>query len=375
MWFISLRALALVVWASVLMMSAPAWAQRPEDVPNPRAANAWVSDMANVIDAERERQLNAMIDEFKRRTGAEIAVVTIRRAQGRTPKEFATELLNRWGIGERGRDKGVLVLLALEDRRIEVETGYGVEPFLPDGQIGEILDEYVLPQFRQGDYGQGLLAGVQAMIGILKNASWDVVPSAEKRPSGFPFGTLVLLLIAAAVGYGLWRSRRRLCPQCHRPMRRLTEEQDDAYLEVAQRFEEEIGSVDYRVWRCDECQINHIEPAIRWFSGYEECPQCGHRTVSVRSYRLREPTYEREGLEEICRSCRFIKCGYETVSKHRIPRRERPVIVVSGGGASRGGGGWTSSGSSGGWGGGGFSRGGGSFGGGRSGGGGAGRSF
>lgn len=363
---IPLRALAPVVWASVLMITAPALAQRPVDVPNPRAANAWVSDMANVIDAERERQLNMIIAELKRQNGAEMAVVTIRRAEGRTPKEFATELFNLWGIGERGRDNGVLVLLSIEDRRIEVETGYGVEPFLPDGRIGEILDARVLPRLRQGDYSGGLLAGVQAMSAILKDASWDVAPSAEKRPSAFPFGTLVLLLVAAAVGYGLWRSRRRLCPQCHRPMRRLSEEQDDAYLEVAQKFEEEIGSVDYRVWRCDDCQINHVEPAARWFSGYEECPRCGHRTVSVRSYRLREPTYEREGLEEIRRSCRFPKCGYETVREHHIPRRERPVIVVSDGGSS-----WRSGGGSSG----GFAGGGGSFGGGRSGGGGAGRSF
>ncbi len=367
----ALIALALVVaWAWAFVPEI--WAQRPEDVPNPRAWNAWVSDMANVIDDKTEQELNALLDSLKRQTGAEIAVVTIRRAQGRAPKDFATELFNRWQIGERGRDNGVLVLLSVEDRRIEVETGYGVEPFLPDGKIGEILDEHVLPRLRQGDYSGGLLAGVRAMIAVLQGASWDG-DRVPKEGRGFPLGTLVLLLIAAAAGYGLWRSKRRLCPQCNRPMRRLTEEQDDAYLEYAQRFEEELGSVDYRVWRCDDCQINHIEPATRWFSGYEECPQCGHRTLSIRSYRLREPTYEHAGVEETVRSCSFPKCRYETVKRHRIPRLERPpVIIVPGSGGS-----WRGSLGSGGWRGGGLGLGGGggSFGGGRSGGGGAGRSF
>lgn len=353
-----------------------AWAQTPEEVINPKTAyNAWVSDMAHIIDDITERQLNALITELEQATGVEIAVVTIRRAQGRTPKDFATELLNRWGIGKKGQDNGILILLSVEDRRIEVETGYGLEGVLPDGKVGAILDTYVIPHFRAGDYSRGLLEGVRAIAETLRAQPLPSPrPGAPAAPS-FPWVPVLALLIGgAAIGYGLWRTRRRLCSQCRQPMRLLTEEQDDAYLEDPQKLEEELGSVDYRIWRCDECQTLSIERLVRWFSGYEDCPRCGHRTVFVKSYTLREPTYEREGLERIERRCRFPRCSYRKVTERRIPRRERPpIIIYGGGGLPRGG--WPSA--SGGWSiGGGFGGfGGGSFGGGSSGGGGAGRSW
>lgn len=77
---------------------------------NPKEArNAWVSDMAAVLDDDTERRLNAMLDHLEQQTIAEVAVVTIRRTDGRTPKAFATALFNRWGIGKQGKDNGILV--------------------------------------------------------------------------------------------------------------------------------------------------------------------------------------------------------------------------------------------------------------------------
>jgi uncharacterized protein len=119
------------------------------------------------------------------------------------------------------------------------------------------------------------------------------------------------------------------------------------------------------VWRCDDCQTCKVEHVARWFSSYQDCPQCGHRTVDVKPYILREPTYERKGEEEITRTCRFPKCAYQHSARYLIPRRERPTYSSSSwSSGSSSGGGWSSGGSSGG-----------SFGGGSSGGGGAGRSW
>ncbi len=345
-----------------------------DKVINPRKAyNGWVSDMAGVIDAETKQRLNALIDQLERQTTAEIAVVTIRRTDDLTPKEFATELLNRWGVGKKGTDNGVLVLLVMESRRIEVETGYGVEGVLPDGKVGEILDTYATPRFKQGDFGGGLFAGVRAMAEVIAGEQLgDVSPQPAPRTSArgrfnplawlFGFGALVL----AMLGYVGWRrSQIRHCPHCNRRMRRLDEVQDDAYLSASQKFEEELGSVDYRVWRCDECQTCKIERVVRWSTSYEDCPQCGNRTLYLKSYTLREPTYEREGEEEITRTCRFAGCTYHRRELRRIPRRQRPTPPPISSSS------WGSSGSSSG--GGGSS--GGSFGGGSSGGGGAGRSW
>jgi uncharacterized protein len=79
----------------------------------------------------------------------------LRRTQGATPKEYATELFNRWGVGKREADNGVLLLVSLGDRRVEIETGYGMEAILPDAVAGEILDTAVVPRFRAGDIPGG----------------------------------------------------------------------------------------------------------------------------------------------------------------------------------------------------------------------------
>lgn len=353
-----------------------------DQVVNPRTAyNKWVSDMAGVINDETESRLNTLIDQLEKKTTAEIAVVTIQSTDESTPKEFATELFNRWGIGKKDKENGVLVLLVKEARRIEFETGYGIEGILPDGKVGEILDTYVIPRFRQGDFGVGLFAGVQVMAGVIAGEepgeARPSVSTTSHKPGANRLYTIISALgffaLIALAGYGIWRSGVRRCEKCGKRMRKLNEEQDDAYLSFDQKIEEQLGSVNYNVWRCDDCQTYKVKPSLIKSGSYENCPKCGHRTAYIKSYRLQEPTYTHTGLENITRTCRFPKCDYKSSEERVIPRRQRPsppaIIMLPGGGGSIG----RSSFGGGGFGGG--SSGGGSFGGGSSGGGGAGRSW
>jgi uncharacterized protein len=356
------------------------WAQRIDQVPNPRMVDSgWVVDMAGVLSAQQKAQLNEMLSALERDTGVEMAVVILQRTMDAEPKEFATELFNRWGVGKRGEDNGVLVLVALQQRRIEVETGYGIEGILPDSEIGTLLQDLVVPTFRRGDYAGGLIALVGELSQRIRDRSaGDYTPNRSPVPN--PFGTVaIVLLMAGGLGVALWlilRERSPQCPTCRQPMRLLSEQQDDAYLNPLQLLEEQLGSVDYRVWRCDMCQTLEIRPVVRWWSGYERCPKCGARTLQTTSHIVREPTYRRTGLELIRKVCRNPRCDYEDEQRRILPRRQRvPTVVIIGGGMGRGGG-WTRGGwSGGGWSGGGWSGGGGSFGGGRSGGGGAGASW
>jgi uncharacterized protein len=399
-----------VVLLSSLVLATSGRAETVAEVVNPRTArNAWISDMAGVIDNVSESRLNTLLNALEKRTTAEISVVTVRRVTDSTPKEFATELMQRWGIGKKGKDNGVLVLMVLDERRVEVETGYGLEGELPDGRVAEILDRHAIPSFKQGDYGGGLLASVQAMAEVIAGTPLGV-PSTANDPangatstprSGQPLprthqpeqsrpqpegDSLVNILVgifcgvAALLGvpffiFLIWLFRRRYCAQCKRPMRLLSEQQDDAYLEFDQKFEEDLGSVDYRVWRCDDCHTLQMERAVRMFSGYEDCPHCKHRTLHVQSRTLRPATYASEGLVETTRTCRHPRCRHVDRRKRSTPRLQRTNTVIVTGGSGWGG-------RSGGFGGGGFggssgggSFGGGSFGGGSSGGGGAGRSW
>lgn len=379
----------------------PGHAKTLDEVINPQTAQSgWVSDQAKVLDSESEQRLNALIDRLEQKTGAEIAVVTVQRLEDSTPKAFASALFNRWGLGKKGEDNGVLILLVMQDRRIEVETGYGVEGVLPDGKVGAILDRKVIPHFKQGDFGAGLLAGVEAMaeaiagealipenqaakpVGEAPNTFYRTSrDTADKGASLLP-GLLLLLLAPFLLWWLLARGslfRIHRCPQCGKRMRRLTEEQDDAYLSMPQQLEEQLGSLNYLVWRCDDCQrCDLARRPGRHASDYEDCPRCGHRTLHAKRAAVLEPTYEREGLVEIRRTCRFPTCSYKRTQKRRLPRL---VWIPPRRYGHRGighWGGWSSPGR-GGFGGGGWSSGGGfgggSFGGGSSGGGGAGRSW
>ncbi len=396
-----------------VLMLCGGWAQSVQSIPNPRATyGGWITDLARVFRQEQLDALNRQISALERDTGVEIAVVVLRRVQGTTPKEFATELFNYWGVGKRGEDNGILMLVAIENRRVEIETGYGMEAILPDSVVGAILDEYAIPYFRQGDYAGGIQATVTALEERIRRAletgAYEPSPSAppssatprtyfppadpqpytfeepETRspPTDLAFPILLIgFVVLAGIAVALWERPPR-CPQCKQPMKLLDEQEDDAYLTRLQVLEERLGSVNYQVWRCAECEISEIIPKVAWFSSYAECPRCEARTLKSETRLVREPTRTRKGLEVIMRKCKNPNCGYKDEKERVLPKRPDNDDWFPGGGGTWGGttwgGGSRRSSSGGGFGSGGFSGGGfsgGSFGGGSSGGGGAGRGW
>ncbi|MCS6919461.1 MAG: TPM domain-containing protein [Fimbriimonadales bacterium] len=378
--------LGAMVWGAWLC----AWAQPLSRIPNPRQTDGgWVTDVAGVLSAEQKARLNHLITQLERETGAELAVVIIRRAQDGTPKEYATELLNRWGVGKRGADNGALMLVSLGDRRVEVETGYGLEAILPDAAVGEILDREVVPRFRNGDIAGGVLAGVQATAERIRRAqatgAYEPTPSAgERNRSASPAPAIALILLGGGVLALLivaLRERPPKCPTCQQPMRLLDEQADDAYLDELQRTEEELGSVNYLVWRCEPCETLEIFPKVALLNRYSKCPNCGGYTVRETARVVRQPTYRRSGLEIVAYKCKNPRCNYRDEKERTLPRLVR---VDTGWGYTgrrrRRGDDWFIGGGFGGFGGGGSGGGfggfgGGSFGGGSSGGGGAGRGW
>jgi uncharacterized protein len=346
------------------------YAEVPQDVPNPKTTqNQWVVDLTGTLSPDEIAQLNGIISTLESKTTVEMAVVIIRKTDGRSVKEFATELFNLWGVGKGSNDNGVLILLSMGDRRIEVETGYGAEALLPDGKIGEILDRFVIPRFREGKYGTGLVNGVREMAAVLMRSPEELQglrATESQRP--FPYlGVVLLVLAIGLVIYVMVRQRQVRCPNCRSKMRLLTPQQEKAYLKEDQKFEESIRSVDYRVWHCDECQTIVVKRKL--LSGFAPCPKCNHHTVRLKSMVIRQASYTQTGIKSIEKKCLYPGCGYYHKEQVAIPKKRRPnrpYVNVGGGRFNRGGFGGGSFG-------GGFS--GGSFGGGSSGGGGAGRSW
>ena len=129
--------------------------------------DGWVADYAGVIDASSYQQMNSVIQELEQKAGAEIAVVSVKNIGNESIDDFSVKLFKEWGIGKKGKDNGVLLVSSIEDRKVKIEVGYGLEGILPDGLCGEILDTYLVPYFKNGEYGKGMANGVFAVASVI----------------------------------------------------------------------------------------------------------------------------------------------------------------------------------------------------------------
>ncbi len=160
----------------------------------------YVNDFAGVLDEGSKSRMTMLIAALKEKTGAEIAVVTVETTEPRAFEEYSVELASEWGIGKAGEDTGVLILLAMKERKVRIEVGYGLEGVIPDGLAGEIRDKSILPDLRSGNYGSGLLKGVQAVSGIIAK-EYDVdlgsynTNEARKYTSSATAGLIRLIII------------------------------------------------------------------------------------------------------------------------------------------------------------------------------------
>ncbi len=172
---------ALVLFCPVVLSS---------DVKFPSPTGA-VNDFAKVIGPVNSSKIEKLAASLKAKNGSELAVVTIKTTAPLDAKTYAVELFKKWGIGQKGKDNGVLILAAIEDKRVEIEVGYGLEGILTDGFSGRTLDDKVIPYFKSGDFGQGLYEGAATLAAKVAR---EYDPSAPmKKRQGFNAGYLFLL--------------------------------------------------------------------------------------------------------------------------------------------------------------------------------------
>jgi uncharacterized protein len=126
-------------------------------------ASGWVNDFAGIIDPRSAERLVSLAGEVNQKTGAEIAIVTIKSLEGDSLEDFSTRLFKHWGIGKKGQDNGILILVAYDERKIRIEVGYGLEALINDAFAGGIIREAMAPDFKAGNYGAGILEGAAAI--------------------------------------------------------------------------------------------------------------------------------------------------------------------------------------------------------------------
>ena len=137
---------------------------------SPGKPTGFVNDFARILTTEDAQNISAKLQALNRETGFEVAVVTISTLNGDTVENYANKLFQEWGIGGAEKDTGLLLLVAIEDREVRIETGYGAEGAVTDIQSGNIIRDVMTPAFREGNYGTGISGAVDALGLIITNS-------------------------------------------------------------------------------------------------------------------------------------------------------------------------------------------------------------
>lgn len=176
----------LIIWCWLCFPMAPVQGAEFVLPPAPQN-NIYVQDLANVLTPDTEQSILRLGDQLDGKTGAQAVVVTVPSLADRPIEEYALELFRAWGIGQKEKNNGVLVLIAPSERQSRIEVGYGLEGALPDALTGRIQDGYMLPFFRQENFDQGTWQGYQAICAqVAKEYQVDLGISADLQPAPAP---------------------------------------------------------------------------------------------------------------------------------------------------------------------------------------------
>ena len=167
------------------------------------ALTGRVVDGANILSSQTKASLDAKLEALEAKTSRQLVVVTVPSLQGYEIEDYGYQLGRVWGIGEKGRDNGVLLIVAPNERRVRIEVGYGLEGVLTDALSNVILQTQVLPKFRTGNFEGGVVGGADALIEQLSlpddQAKARVTASAQ--PQATPDGSVPVVVL---VLLGLW---------------------------------------------------------------------------------------------------------------------------------------------------------------------------
>jgi uncharacterized protein len=172
--------------------------------------SADVNDFAGILSPAEKQALEARCRQLREQTGAQLAVVTLRSLNGGEIDDFTNKLFKRWGIGQKGKKNGLLLLVAIVEHKARIEVGYGLEPIIPDVLAGRIIDHQLRPQFRNQQYAAGLTAAVNELCVLVEKgepADREALAQPERplanQLSGILFLTVFVAAGALLLGTGL----------------------------------------------------------------------------------------------------------------------------------------------------------------------------
>lgn len=208
-----MRLVAQILALFALLVSAPVAAQ-----PEFPALTGRVVDNADIIPADVEARLVAELEALETQTQRQLVVTTIPDLEGYDISDYGYQLGREWGLGDADRNDGALLIIAPNDRKVRIEVGYGLEGYLTDAVSSLIIQNQILPRFREGDFPGGITAGTSSIIQQLQlspdEAARVAQEASQTRQSGeydggFPIGTLIWLGFLGLIIFGTGRGRRR----------------------------------------------------------------------------------------------------------------------------------------------------------------------
>jgi uncharacterized protein len=200
-----LARVSAILWIGWILLGAAVWVAA-EPIASLHASN-YVNDFAGVLDAATQARLNDLCQQVEQKAHAQIAVVTVKSTDGEDVFSYAVALYQKWGMGKKGSDRGVLILLATQDRKFGASVGYGLEPILPDGKIGGFRRE-VVPYLTGGDYAGGLSLMTSAIADVIaKDAGVTLnnqpqLAAPRRRPAprgGLPPVVIIVIIIFVVI--------------------------------------------------------------------------------------------------------------------------------------------------------------------------------
>jgi len=316
----------------------------------PKAKDLYVNDFAKLLTAKDAITIRIALAKLRDDNGVHAVVVTIRSIHGYgtgdlTIESFATNLFNVWEIGDRERNDGVLILVAVKDRKVRIELGSGYGESYNE-QMQSVINQQMLPNFRRENYSLGVMEGTDSVVQILSQRASTIALQSARTPTikydgssspsdsgaGLPFFVIVGGVIVTVFGL-IWyaRSRKRRCPSCRVALGRLSGGAEDQYLDDGQKLEKSLGSVDYQVWQCPKCGYHDLQSQYRWLSSFAGCHSCGYRTMKVGEMITVHPTEFSTGEKQIDKEC--YRCGFRRCETDILPML--PSHIPSGYGHSQ----------------------------------------
>jgi len=189
--FRPLRVLHAAALLLIAVLPLKLLAQNIPDAPNPPRL---VNDYAHCMSADQVQRLEDKLVNFDKSSSTQITIVTLTTLDGYDISEYAVELANKWEIGNKGKNNGVLVLAAIQDRKLNISTGYGLEGALPDITTAHIRQQQMNPYFKQGDYYTGFDKGTDAIIAATKG-EYKADPSDRKKKDVSIMGIVAMIAI------------------------------------------------------------------------------------------------------------------------------------------------------------------------------------